>query len=261
MGRNGINGKPCGPEGQSDGGQGGTATMLGMSRRELGVFLMSERGNARRKGACVLRAVEAGGISLGLLPPCVLRKGLSPLCAPRKGLLPPERSVQWLAAQRGKALEARTTLFPNSSILIFHALVGPFGAPTPDLDLPQTGAYGAFAGSPCMGRDLGRADRGTCEWCTLDLREQCFRPYMPSSRRAVFPSLHGPPAALLGRWHPPGACVFLPRTEQLALMYSPFETHHRTGVVRVRGGAQSGVRVYFPPRHSLTPGVLGTPDA
>ncbi|KAG9438648.1 hypothetical protein H6P81_021424 [Aristolochia fimbriata] len=83
--------------------------------------------------------------------------------------------------------------------------------------------------------------------CVGHARVWCFRPYEPSSRRAVFPSLHGPPAALLGRWHSPAH-----------MMYSPFETRRPDPVSCASAGeAQSGVSVYFPLRLSLRPGVLG----
>ncbi|KAG9438642.1 hypothetical protein H6P81_021418 [Aristolochia fimbriata] len=132
---------------------------------------------------------------------------------------------------QGKAQVARATLLPNSSFLIFHALCGTVQCPSPDLDLPvrrlwRLCCFAMHAG----GASAACGPRRACEWCALDMREWCFRPYEPSSRRAVFPSLHGPPAALLGRWHSPGAWA-----------------------------AQSGVSVYFPLRLSLAPGESDRP--
>ncbi|KAG9444695.1 hypothetical protein H6P81_016035 [Aristolochia fimbriata] len=106
------------------------------------------------------------------------------------------------------------------------------------------GAYGAFAGfamhRPGPGVRTAAASRVVVRWTSC---EQCFRSYEPSSRCAVFPSLHGPPAALLGRWHPLGAFPLKP-------VAGP-EVRPARGKLASR----------FFPRHSLTPGVLGTPDA
>ncbi|KAG9438646.1 hypothetical protein H6P81_021422 [Aristolochia fimbriata] len=151
--------------------------------------------------------------------------------------------------------------FAQLEFLIFHALCGTVRCPSPDLDLPvrrlwRLCCFAMRAGHRACG------PRRVREWCALDMREWCFRPYEPSSRRAVFPSLHGPPAALLGRWHSPGACVFFPEGGAAHMMYSPFETRRPDPCrVRVRA-AQSGVSVYFPLRLSLPPGCARKrPDA
>ncbi|KAG9438734.1 hypothetical protein H6P81_021329 [Aristolochia fimbriata] len=115
----------------------------------------------------------------------------------RVGLVAPTRPLwQWLAPQRGESSAKAICPSPHGRwpsallaagkgprgpladpfaqlevFLIFHAFWGPLGAPSPDLDLPQAGAYGAFVGSPCTGRASGgRTTGAAAKWCTLDMR-------------------------------------------------------------------------------------------
>ncbi|KAG9438349.1 hypothetical protein H6P81_021705 [Aristolochia fimbriata] len=132
------------------------------------------------------------------------------------------------ALQRGeKAQVAPATLLPNFEFLIFPLSAGPFGAPLPILTCcarPMAPLLLRHAGGASASRTAA-ASRVVPRWTS---REWCFRPYEPSSRRAVFPSLPRTSSGLVG---------------SLAFPW--------------RGAI--GVSVYFPLRLSLRPGVLGAP--
>ncbi|KAG9444721.1 hypothetical protein H6P81_016061 [Aristolochia fimbriata] len=181
------------------------------TRRRLGAASLTLTGGLGTSqplagGLGTLRAGEAGGISLGLLPPCVLWKGLSPpcvhwkglspLCAQRKGLLPPARSVHWLDPQRVSSAKAIPLASVGDGLQLFAGKG------------PTMRAYGAFAGFAMHRRGISasRIQRcvasGACWTCAGGASGQ----YEPSCRQAVFPSPHGPPSGLVGSQASPGAC-------------------------------------------------------
>ncbi|KAG9444693.1 hypothetical protein H6P81_016033 [Aristolochia fimbriata] len=144
-----------------------------------------------------------------------------------------------------RPLVARATLLPFSSILIFSRSRGIDSVPpSPDLDFLRRAPMATVLASPCTG-GAGAAGRDSvasgARWtCASGASGRMSR------RLVVRSSLR---------------CSDLPRPSWVAGIPRPFETRRRTRVVRVRGRAQSGIRVYFPPRQRVTPSVLGTPDA
>ncbi|KAG9438682.1 hypothetical protein H6P81_021371 [Aristolochia fimbriata] len=165
-----------------------------------------------------------------------------------------------LFSRAGKGPSGPRDPFAQLEFLIFHASLRDRSVPPPDLDLPVRRlwrlllARHARAGHRACGSDRGA--RG--EWCTLDMREWCFRSdEPPPRRRAAFPSLHGPPAALLGRWHSPGAFPMdlvdsQTKSDRLQLLldrrcpWPGAEAHSHRALLRRRGLSEDATWLILP---------------
>ncbi|KAG9438684.1 hypothetical protein H6P81_021373 [Aristolochia fimbriata] len=176
-----------------------------------------------------------GRVSLGLLAPACSGKACRPSARLGRACCPPARSVQWLAPQRVSSAKAICPSLPLGDglqlfsraggrpkrparpfaqlefFLIFHASAGPFGAPSPDLDLPVRRLW-RLCWLAMHGPGIGAADRGAREWCTLDMREWCFRSDEPPPRRYRLPFTARTSRGLVGSLAFPWClCVFFPK--------------------------------------------------
>ncbi|KAG9438595.1 hypothetical protein H6P81_021467 [Aristolochia fimbriata] len=181
-----------------------------------------------------------------------------------------------LFASAGKGPSGQRDPFAQLRVfLIFHALCGTVRCPSPDLDLHVRRLW-RFADRHARGGH--RASRTAAASRVVHVGHALSGAsghYEPSSRQRHLPFTHrGPPAALLGRWHSPGACVFFPERAASPLMYSPFETRRPDPWSAGTGGRNRRPRFSFPsglvsrrcvlerrtPKVFMDPCECGSPD-